>query len=206
MRENCIACETIKRFGPHSKDKVYALGANMLNRQFTVDRLNQVWVTDITYIYIPGHGFTYLTTFIDLASRKPVGWHYSKDMTTNSVLFALKNALKNTGYPKGVMIHSDRGSQFTSHDFRKFLNLMSLTQSLSGKGCPYDNAVIESFHASLKKELVYRAYFHSYEHAKLCLFDYIENFYIRIRMHSALGYLTPLEMEQRLSGKDYAAA
>lgn len=206
MRGNGIACETVKRFKPHSRSKVDNSGSNLINRNFKVDVLNTVWVTDITYIFVPGHGFTYLTTFIDLATRKPVGWHYSKDMTTESVIKALKNALINTGHPTGVIIHSDRGSQFTSHDFKKFLNKRELLQSFSAKGCPYDNAVIESFHSSLKKELVYRTYFHSYEHAKLCLLDYIENFYIRVRLHSALGYITPLEMEKRLLANNYAAA
>lgn len=206
MRENNVLCETVKRFRPHGKAKVDDSGINLVNRNFNITKLNTVWVTDITYIHLPGKGFTYLTTFIDLASKKPVGWHYSKDMKTSSVLIALKNALRGKGFPTGVIIHSDRGSQYTSKEFRGFLTLMKLTQSLSQKGCPYDNAVIESFHASLKKELIYRTYFHSYEHAKLCLFDYIENFYIRTRLHSGLGYITPLEMEKRLSSNNHAAA
>lgn len=206
MRTNNIHCQTIRRFKPHSKTKMDETGTNLVQRNFSVEKLNSVWVTDITYIYVPGKGFCYLTTFIDLASRKPVGWHFSKNMKTDSILAALKDALKNTGFPKEVIIHSDRGSQFTSNEFRSFLTLMGLKQSLSAKGCPYDNAVIESFHSSLKKELVYRTYFFSYEHAKLCLFDYIENFYIRHRLHSALGYITPLEMENRLLLKHRAAA
>ena len=206
MRTHNIHCQTIRRFKPHSRVKTDESGTNLVQRKFSAEKLNSVWVTDITYIHVPGKGFCYLTTFIDLASRKPVGWHFSKDMKTASVLTALKNALNNTGFPKEVIVHSDRGAQFTSNEFRSFLTLMELKQSLSAKGCPYDNAVIESFHSSLKKELVYRTYFLSYEHAKLCLFDYIENFYIRHRLHSALGYITPMEMENRLLLKHPAAA
>lgn len=86
-----------------------------------------------------------------MASRKPIDWHYSINMSTNSVISALKNALQNIGYPKNVMLHSDRDSQFTSVEFHKFFALCKLTHLLSGKGCPYDYAVIESFHSSLKK-------------------------------------------------------
>jgi len=206
MHINGIICETVRRFRPHSKDKVDESGENLLNRNFNVKTLDTVWVTDITYIYIPGYGFAYLTTVIDLASRRPIGWYLSKNLKTESVIKALKIALVRRRYPKGVMIHSDRGCQFTSKEFRKFLSDNELIQSLSHKGCPYDNAVIESFHSALKKELVYRTYFLSYEHARRCLFDYIENFYSRVRLHSALGYITPCEMERRLAAQTYAAA
>ena len=201
-----LRCESVKKYRPNSKTKVFELGENLLDRNFNFNELNKAWVTDITYIYVPGYGFCYLTTVIDLASKKPIGWHFSKNMTADSTVAALKKALVNQQFPKNVIIHSDRGSQFTSKEFMDFAKLMNIKQSFSAKGCPYDNAVIESFHSSLKKELIYRYRFDNFEHAKLCIFDYIENFYIRHRLHSALGYITPQERENRLSFFSQAAA
>ena len=201
-----LRCESIKKYRPHCKTRVFELGENLLNRNFNFNELNKVWVTDITYIHVPGHGFCYLTTVIDLASKKPIGWNFSRNMTADCAISALKKALVSQQFPKNVIIHSDRGSQFTSKEFMDFTKLMNLRQSFSAKGCPYDNAVIESFHSSIKKELIYRYYFNSFEHAKLCIFDYIENFYIRHRLHSALGYITPQEMENRLILSSQAAA
>lgn len=200
-----LYCETVKKYRPRSKS-VYSYGHNILNRNFNPTYINTAWVTGITYIYVPRQGFCYLTTVIDLASRKPVGWHFSKIMTAESALNALKTAMADQGFPKGIILHSDRGSQFTSQLYMDFAKLVGITQSFSQKGCPYDNAVIESFHSSLKKELVYRFAFLDFEHAKLCLFDYIENFYIRHRIHSALDYLTPQAMEDKLKSLAQAAA
>ena len=198
MKENNIVSETVKKYRPHSRKNVYAFGENLLNRNFKVSVINTVWVTDITYIFIPGYGFAYLATVIDLATRKPIGWHFSKRMTSKTAIQAVKNALIAQNYPQDVILHSDRGSQYTSKKFRDFIKLMNLKQSFSNKGCPYDNAVIESFHSSLKKELIYRVNLLSFEHARLLLFDYIDYFYTRYRLHSYLGYITPQEMEDRL--------
>jgi transposase InsO family protein len=206
MKQLGLRCESVKKYRPKTKSKVYELGANLLNRQFKTSILNHAWVTDITYIYVPKEGFCYLTTVIDLASRKPIGWHFSKSMNTDAAINALKKALVNQNFPKNVIIHSDRGSQFTSYAFRNFTKLMNLRQSFSNKGCPYDNAVIESFHSLLKKEFVYRYSFSSFEHAKMCIFDYIENFYIRHRLHSSIGYITPQDMENKLRISSQAAA
>ena len=206
MKKLGIYCESIRKYRPHNNEQVYPFGENILDRNFEVNELNKVWVTDITYVYVPGSGFAYLATAIDLASKKPVGWYFSKTMTSEIAIKSVKNALINQGFPKGVLVHSDRGSQYTSRAFMEFLELMDLRQSFSKKGCPYDNAVIESFHASLKKELIYRFTFNSFEHAKLCIFDYIENFYIRKRLHSGLGYMTPQQMEDRLKLISQAAA
>ena len=200
MKALGLRCNTLKKFRPHSKDKVCELGKNLLERQFRQSQLNKVWVTDITYIYISGLSkFAYLATVIDLADRKPVGWHFSERMTADTAILALKDALRKQNHPKNVMIHSDRGAQYTSYAFRSFLSAMQLTQSFSHKGCPYDNAVIESFHSSLKKELIYRTTFYSFGQAKLKLLEYIDYFYTKVRIHSALGYITPKQMETKLT-------
>ena len=188
MKSLGFRCNTLKKFRPRSKDKIYNLGENLLDRQFHQSQFNKVWVTDITYIYISGLSkFAYLATVIDLADRKPVGWHFSERMTADTAILAVKDALRKQNYPKNVMIHSDRGSQYTSSAFRNFLSTMHLTQSFSHKGCPYDNAVIESFHASLKKELIYRTTFYSFGQAKLKLLEHIDYFYTKVRIATLSG-------------------
>jgi putative transposase len=115
------------------------------------------------------------------------------------VLSALHQAVSTQKPAKGVILHSDRGSQYTSHEYREELKALGIRQSFSAKGCPYDNAPIESFHAILKKEMVYRTVFTSFEDARTRLFQYIEGRYNRNRIHSAIGYKTPQQMEDFLS-------
>jgi len=125
-----------------------------------------------------------------------VGYHYSKKMDKFLVISALNNAYSNQGYPQNVIIHSDRGSQYTSLDYIHTVNRMNMRLSYSKKGCPFDNAPMEAFHALLKKEEVYICHYQTLEQAKLSLFEYIEGFYNRNRIHSAINFLTPIAFEK----------
>lgn len=188
----------IKRYRPYKADAVYNGGENLLNRDFTSTKLNEKWVSDITYVHTIKDGWCYLASIMDLATEKIIGWCFSKTMDRECVLAALNQAAQAQKPTTDLILHSDRGSQYTCHDYRNKVKELGFRQSFSAKGCPYDNAPIESFHAILKKELVHRKIFQSYEDAKLQLFDYIEGRYNRNRIHSSIGYRTPQEMENLL--------
>ncbi|MCI0184987.1 hypothetical protein MM817_03287 [Acidibacillus sp. S0AB] len=199
MKNLGLRSVVIKKYRPYKKDAVYNGGENLLKRDFSTTKRNEKWVSDITYLHTVEDGWTYLASIMDLATNKIIGWSYSKTMDKSCVLSALHQAVTTQRPKKGVILHSDRGSQYTSHQYREKLVKLGIRQSFSTKGCPYDNAPIESFHAILKKELVYRTVFKSYEDAKPQLFQYIEGRYNRNRIHSALGYKTPQQMEDLLS-------
>lgn len=189
----------IKKFRPCKSDAVYNGGENLLNRDFKADKLNEKWVSDITYIHTLNDSWCYLASIMDLATNKIVGYSFGKSMDTSLVLEALENAVLNAGkVPAGLILHSDRGSQYTSHEYRNRLKALGIRQSFSAKGCPYDNAPIESFHAILKKELIHRIIYKSFDEARLSLFQYIEGRYNRKRTHSGIGYLTPDQKEAQL--------
>jgi len=167
---------------------------NVLNQQFTADAPHQVWMADITYIGTD-EGWLYLASILDLCTRKVVGWHVDERMTKELAIQALEKAVQRER-PRGeVLHHSDRGSQYASHEYQKRLLAYGMKSSMSRKGNCYDNACVESFHSLLKKELVYQEKFRTREEAKRKLFEYIEIFYNRQRLHSALGYQTPVEYE-----------
>lgn len=196
MRSLGIRSIVIKKFRPCRSDAVYNGGENLLNRDFSTTHINQKWVSDITYIHVLAEGWCYLASVMDLATNKIIGWHFSRNMDTSLVLKALNNAVLTRGsLPEELIIHSDRGSQYTSHEYRNKIKELNIRQSFSAKGCPYDNAPIESFHAILKKELVYRRIFQDFEQAQMELFKYIESRYNRSRTHSGLNYLTPQQAE-----------
>ncbi len=168
---------------------------NLLLRNFMVDKPNQVYVSDITYIRT-SEGWLYLATVIDLYSRRVIGYKMSNRMTKDIVISALLNALKARGYPQGVIVHSDRGSQYASNDYKRVLKQYNLHGSMSRKGNCWDNAVAESFFATLKKEYVYHTTFTTRLSAQLGIFDYIEAWYNGERAHSTIGGLSPNEFEQ----------
>jgi transposase InsO family protein len=178
----------------------WPIANNELNRDFTSLKLGEKWVSDITYIRV-NDSWNYLTTVIDLADRKVVGWNLSEDMTTeNTIMKAWVNARENRSIRKGHIFHSDRGVQYASN---KMCTLFSfnrkITQSMSRKGNCWDNAVAESFFKTIKYEWLYRFKFTSFKQ----LFDSINNYinwYNTHRLHSTLGYITPLEMENKLRG------
>ena len=184
----------------------YRIAENLLQRDFSADALSQKWVGDITYIHT-NKGWLYLTTVIDLADRKVVGWSLSADMTAeNTSVSAMKMAVKNRGVRKGLIFHSDRGVQYACDEFKSILRDNDIIQSMSRKANCWDNAVAESFFKSLKAEMVYHRRFIDQQSAKLEVFGYIEGFYNTRRIYSALGYKTPKQMEEMLLKKEKLAA
>ncbi len=173
---------------------------NLLERNFIVDKPNQVYVGDITYIRT-AEGWLYLAVVIDLYSRKVIGYKMSNRMTKDIVISALLNALKARGYPKGVIIHSDRGSQYASNEYKRILKQYGLLGSMSKKGDCWDNAVAESFFASLKKEYVHHTAFATRTQAQSGIFDYIEAWYNAERAHSTIEGLSPNEFEKTNQSK-----
>lgn len=168
---------------------------NILCRDFEATTVNQKWCTDITYIHVLKEGWTYLASVIDLFSKKIVGYAYGTKMTTELAIEAVKNATLNVKDTKGIIVHSDIGSQYTSNAFQSFISGKGMMQSFSRKGNPYDNACIESFHSILKKEEIYCNTYQDFKQAKRAIFEYIESWYNRKRIHSAIGYLTPEQRE-----------
>jgi transposase InsO family protein len=184
-----------KRFIPRTTDSSHNLpiSPNLLSREFSVNSPNKVWVSDITYIRTLT-GWLYLCVVIDLFSRKVVGWSMQNHMHTSLVSDALDMAVLNRNPEPGLMLHSDRGSQYASHAFRLKLKNYSMIQSMSGKGNCWDNACAESFFGLMKNELPKKV-FQNQSEAKAVIFDYIERFYNRKRIHGYLNYLSPEEFE-----------
>ena len=172
---------------------------NRLQREFTVAQPDQVWVTDITYIRTY-EGWLYLTVVLDLYSRRVVGWAMGSSMATELVLDALMMAVWRRRPKTPVMIHSDQGSQFGSDDFNRWCKDNRLVPSMSRRGNCWDNAVAESFFSSLKKERIKRRIYATREDARSDVFDYIEGFYNRVRRHSHLDQLSPMDFEQLRTG------
>ena len=174
----------------------YPVCRNLLNRNFNPCRLNEAWVSDITYIQT-NQGWLYLTTIIDLFDRQVIGWALSTSLHTNQTIIpAWKMAIGKRKISMGLIFHSDRGIQYASKTFRTFIKSNPLViQSMSRKRNCWDNAVAESFFKTLKVELIYGDGFKTIEQAKTAVFEYIEIWYNRKRLHSFLGYKTPYEVE-----------
>ena len=166
---------------------------NLLEQDFFAEKPSKKWVGDITYIYTKETGWTYLAIVMDLFDLKIVGWSYGLNMTDDLVIDAFKKALINRGLNEDGIFHSDRGSQYTSNDYEELSNTLKIKHSYSKKGCPYDNASMESFNTILKKEEVNVNNYETFEDAKLAIFEFIESWYNNIRIHSTLGYITPNE-------------
>lgn len=192
------------RFKPQTTDSNHALP--VAERIFKTEdpithptRPNEVWASDISYIPTD-EGFLYLATFVDLCTRKVVGFSMAENMKTDLIVDALDMALGRQGLVKNSLIaHSDRGSQYASDQYRLKLNSLGIQISMSRKGNCWDNAFAESFFATLKKELVYRQKFSSKGEAKKAIFEYIEVWYNRKRLHSSIGYKTPIQFEESLA-------
>ncbi|ACL75837.1 Integrase catalytic region [Ruminiclostridium cellulolyticum H10] len=197
MKENNIAAKTRKKFkATTNSNHNYPVADNILNQDFTAYKPNQIWVADITYIPTD-EGWLYLAAIIDLYNRKVVGWAMDSTMTKQLCIDALKQAIGRQRHPKGVIHHSDRGVQYASKEYQKVLNSNGFTASMSRKGNCYDNACMESFFGTLKTELIYLTRFKTRAEARLAIFEYIEVFYNRIRLHSKLGYKSPVEFEKQ---------
>ena len=198
MRKHGLYAKTHKKFRIVTTDSNHELpiAENLLNREFTVQKPNQVLVTDITYVKT-SVGWAYVTVFIDLFSRLVVGWSVSNSLSTKMVLIALQRAITNRNLPAGVMIHSDRGCQYASELFRAALQKHGYVQSMSRKGNCWDNAVAESFFRIYKTELVYHCKFVDVADVLHKTFEYIECYYNRKRRHGTLNYLTPAEFDKQ---------
>ena len=168
---------------------------NILKRDFETEAINQKWCTDITYIHVQKEGWTYLASVMDLCSRKIIGYAYGTSMTAELAVQAVKNACLNVADTEGIILHSDLGSQYTGQVFENYLASRGILHSFSRKGNPYDNACIESFHSVLKKEEIYLHTYQDSAEARRAIFEYIEGWYNRKRIHSAIGYMTPQQKE-----------
>ena len=166
-------------------------------RSLTVQRPDQVWATDATCV-LTGQGWLYLVAVLDVFTRRVIGWAMHQLLDAQLVIAALRMALGQRQPAKNLIVHSDQGRQFASAAYRQLLNHHGLTASMSRKGNCYDNAFIESFFSTLKYELVYHHRFDGFAQARTAIFDYIETFYNRIRLHSSLDYLSPLKFESQL--------
>jgi len=197
MRDNGIIAKTYKRFKRGKGSVVQEVVAdNIVNQKFEVDNPNKIWAADITY-FGTRTGWLYLAVVMDLYSRKVIGWSMNTVMTDDLTKNALKMAILRRNPKKGVIHHSDRGGQYVSSTFREELEKNHILHSLSRKGNCYDNAVIESFFKTLKTELEYGRQYKTKEEARKRLFEYIEVYYNKQRLHSTLGYLSPQEFEEQ---------
>ena len=168
---------------------------NLLWRDFSAKRPNQKWTTDITYIWVDKQ-WMYLATVMDLYSRTIVGWALDRHMTEQLVISAAQMAFDRRGDWPGLIIHSDRGVQYRSQKYIDFIRRHGANPSMSRKGNCWDNAPMESFFSRLKVELIYAEKFETVQQIKSAVFEYIEVFYNRLRRHSALGYISPVQFER----------
>ena len=168
---------------------------NILNRDFVTSKSNTKWVSDTTFIWTK-QGWLYLATVIDLYSRKVVGWAMDANNNTQLVINALKMAINNKPEQQVVLLHSDQGSTYRAYEYIKLFKENNITQSMSRKGECHDNAVAESFFSTLKKELTNQQSYRTREQAKSFIFEYIEVFYNKMRLHSYLNYKSPCDFER----------
>lgn len=185
----------------------FPFAENLLDRDFTASAPNQKWVSDISYIWTR-EGWLYLAVIIDLFSRKVIGWATSDRLKRDLALRALQMAILRRRPPAGCIHHSDRGSQYCAYEYQKMLKTHGLVASMSGKGNAYDNAACESFFKTIKSELIWRGQWSSREQTHTAILRYIDGFYNPSRKHSAIGYASPIQFEEKMKAsnrKKYAA-
>ena len=197
MRANGIVAVQKRKFRLTTNSRHdYPVWPNILCRNFTIERPNAVWVSDITYVWT-FEGWLYLAAVLDLFSRGVVGLAMDKTIADTLVIQAMRQAILRRNPAKGLMLHSDRGSQYAGNDFKALLAQNEFVGSMSKKGDCWDNAVAESFIHTLKVELIHRMKFKTREEAKIKIFEYVETYYNRKRAHSTLGFLSPFEYERQ---------
>jgi len=195
MREDGLAAKVKRRFkATTDSSHDLPIAPNHLDRQFDRRRPNEAWVSDITFI-ATAEGWLYLATEMDLYSRRIVGWSLSDRLTTELVAGALAMAIRQRRPSAGLLHHSDRGCQYASSAFRELLAAHGVACSMSRKGNAYDNAPMESFYSTLKRELIHKKTYATRDQARTEVFEYIEVFYNRQRLHSTLGYQSPADFE-----------
>ena len=193
MKEMGIKAQWIKPWTVTTKDSDFSNKLhNLLDQRFNPDRPNAVWCSDITYIWTR-EGFVYLTSIMDLFSRKIIAWTLSKTMEVSSVIDTINKAKARRSTDLPLILHSDRGSQYVSREYKKATEKMQL--SYSQKAFPWDNACIESFHSLLKREWINRFKIRDYQQANRLVFEYIEAFYNTKRIHGYCGYISPNDFE-----------
>ena len=198
MRHHGIRARAPRRYRVCTTDSKHSLpvAPNLLDQNFVANRPNQVWLADITYI-ATGEGWLYLAVILDLFTRKVVGWAMRDHMRAELTIAALTMAIQRRRPGPGLIHHSDRGSQYAAGDYRDALQAVAIIQSMSRKGNCWDNAPMESFFGTLKTELVHRREYPDRDAARRDLFAYIEGYYNRQRIHSAIGYITPDQAEAK---------
>ena len=200
MKERKIRAKSRKKFVPKTTDSRHRqpIAGNVLDRQFNAALPDQKWAVDITYVPTD-QGWLYLAGVIDLCSRRIVGWSMAAHMQVELVSDALRMAIARRRPGDGLLHHSDRGVQYASEDYVHLLQSHGMQISMSGKGDCWDNAAMESFWATLKTELVNHEHYATHEQARASIFEYIEVFYNRNRLHSSLGYQSPETFEASLN-------
>ena len=204
LREENLKAIQPKAFKPRTTDsKGTAAAPNLLAEINLLEcAVGKIIIGDITYIRLRGGRFGYLAVWQDKVTRRIIGWSLAMEMTAELVISALQKAVGKRLVKAGAVIHSDRGSQYASTGFRRLLQQNGFRQSMSGKGHCYDNAQAESFFSRFKAELLEDGVFEDLEQARSEIFSYIEGYYNRVRLHSSLGYLSPLEFERELQIKN----
>lgn len=205
MREEKLKAIRARAFKPKTTDSKGTLAAENLLAQVVSQAevsAGKIIIGDITYIRLRGGKFCYLAVWQDKVTRRIIGWSLAMEMTADLVISALEKAIRKGKIKRGAIIHSDRGSQYASNAFRALLEKNALRQSMSGKGNCYDNAQAESFFSRFKAELMENGVFEDIEQARTEIFSYIEGYYNRVRLHSSLGYKSPIEFEMELQTKN----
>jgi transposase InsO family protein len=196
MRQNGISViRTRKHKVTTDSNHKFNIAPNLLDRDFAAEQPDQKWVVDISYIWTR-EGWLYLAAVLDLHSRRVIGWAVSNRMKRDLAIRALEMAIALRRPPKGCIHHSDRGSQYCSHDYQKILRQHGFKVSMSGKGNCYDNAAMETFFKTIKAELIWRHSWQTRRDVEVAIFEYINGFYNPRRKHSALGWKSPLAFEK----------
>ena len=201
-----VGCHRRRPFHTTQRDPQAELAPDRVQRQFVVSVPNQLWIADITYVPTRYEDFLYLAVVLDVFSRRVVGWAMAEHLRTELVVGALEMAVRNRQPCEGVIHHSDHGCQYTSQLFGEHCQAVGIQCSMGSVGDCYDNAMAESFFATLECELLARQSFPTQLAARTALFEYLEVFYNRQRRHSALGYLSPVEYERRWATQTAAVA
>jgi transposase InsO family protein len=196
MKLNSISVKVRQKRRNYIRNKERQINEDLVVRQFNPVVRNRIWGSDITYIRTK-QGWKYLSVVMDLYSRMIIAWKIYDSQNENIIIRTIETAVKNRNPSSGLIFHSDRGTQFCSTRVRNMLEYYGISQSMGAKATCYDNAVLESFFSTLKKELIYREKYLNLEDLQMSLFEYIEIFYNRERKHSTLGYLSPFEFETK---------
>jgi len=196
MKKERIQAQTRRKYRVQTTDSkhLYPVAANLLGQRFSQSRANRAWAADITFVPTQ-EGWLYVAVILDLFSRRVVGWAMADHLKALLVREALEMAMVQRRPEPGLLIHSDRGVQYACHDYQGLLRRHQLVCSMSRSGNCYDNAVVESFYGTMKREWVHRQHYRTRQEARVSIFEFIEVFYNRQRRHSALRYVSPVAFE-----------